>query len=204
MKKIILLSIFAFNLLIFFGCNQKSLSSNSSKTDKGRSFKILFEDPQFGTLTATKADGADFSSGQLVKEDEEIIFTVHPNGEYTVKAWKGAIQDGNNPNVAHLKVKKDVEVSVKLKGKDFKVTYGVEGEGGTLTAFAVQENVGISSGKTIERGTVIFNATAKNGYKVSEWSWKGGEKKFGGYQGAPTMIMLVNSDVNVKVKFKQN
>ena len=201
MKNLIRISIFALALLLLFGCKQSTKKKQEERKDEKKTFQILFEDPQFATLTATRSDGSSFTSGQMALENEELVFTVVPNGEYRVKKWEGATEDTNNPNMARLVVKQDTTVSVTMKGKEFKVTYSVQGEHGSLTATYAGNN--IKSGKSVERGAVIFEATPDNGYKVGEWIWEGGEKKFGGYPGAKTLILFVSSDSDVKVTFKQ-
>jgi len=199
-KKLIEVSVFSLLCFLLFACNQRTEKKNGNKLGGGKFFRVTFEEPHFGTLSATHKDGSPFVSGQLAKENEELIFTVTCHGDYTVKAWKGAVQDKNNPVQAHLVVKEETEVSVRLKGKEFRLTYGVDGQGGSLTACLDSKQI-VHNGDRVERGTVIFTAMPLAGYKVKEWKSKGGDVKFGGYQGANTMIMLLNTDADVRVSF---
>ena len=65
MKKIIQLITFSISLLVLFGCKQNTKDSYGG--NQAKSFKIMFENPQFGTLTAKKKDGSTFISGQMAK-----------------------------------------------------------------------------------------------------------------------------------------
>jgi len=197
MKKIIQLITFSISLLLLFGCKQNTKDSYGG--NQAKSFKIMFENPQFGTLTAKKKDGSTFISGQMAKENEELTFTVVPNEGYVVEAWKVARQD-KNPNMAHLIVTGETTVSVKLKGKGYKVTYKVEGEHGTLSA--MQGSKPVNNGATVESGSVIFTATPDAGYKVKEWKLEGGTKGSDGNSGDLTMTVEVKSNVDVKVIFE--
>ena len=97
MKKIIKLVIFSLTLLGLFGCRQR----HNAGEDESKSFKITFENPQFGTLSAKKKDGSTFTSGQMAKENEVLTFVVTPSAGHVVDAWKVARQDKDNSNKAN-------------------------------------------------------------------------------------------------------
>ena len=196
MKKIIKLVIFSLTLLGLFGCRQR----HNAGEDESKSFKITFENPQFGTLSAKKKDGSTFTSGQMAKENEVLTFVVTPSAGHVVDAWKVATQDKDNSNKANLVVTCEATVSVKLKARKYKVSYGVEGGHGTLSA--MQGAVPINNGDTEVSGSVVFTATPDAGYRVKEWKLEGGTKSSGGNQEDTTMAVLVNSNVDVKVIFE--
>lgn len=199
MKNIVKVGIFSLIFLVLFGCKQ----GNESKGGKEeKTFKIMFENPEFGTLSAKKRDGSPFTSGEKAKENEELTFTVVPNKDYVVETWKVARQDGKDPNVAHLIVTEEATVSVKLKGKGYKVIYKVEGGHGSLSA--IRDGKPVNNGAIVDGGSVVFQASPDDGYKVKEWQLQGGIKTLGGNPGDVSMTVQLNSDVDVKVIFEIN
>jgi hypothetical protein len=197
MKKMIRLSIFLSSLLVLFGCRQNTGNKNNGEE---KSFKIIFENPQFGAITAKRKNGSAFTSGQMAKENEELIFTVVPNKGYVVDTWKVARQNKDNHNEASLIVSEDVTVSVKLKGREYKVSYDVLGGHGTISA--MQGSKPVNNNTNVAMGTVVFTATPDEGYKVKEWKLEGSTKGFDGNSGDITMTVEVKSDIDVIVVFE--
>ena len=98
-----------------------------------------------------------------VPEGTELIFRAFPDAGYAVNKWTvsaGSFLAGgtDGSTSATLKITEAVTVTVTFKQVQFKIDFGVDGTGGTLTAKV--DGTEILTGKQVEQGkTVEFTAT---------------------------------------------
>lgn len=85
-----------------------------------------------------------------------------------------------------------------------KVTFSVDGSGGTLKA-KVEGGSEINSGDKVPYGTTVtFTATVTAGeHYADEWTIKGGSFKTGGKDGDTTATVQITGETEVKVKFSR-
>ena len=139
-----------------------------------------------------------------VPEGTELIFRAVPDAGYAVDKWTvsaGSFLLGgtDGSTSATLKITEAVTVTVTFKQVQFKIDFGVDGTGGTLTAKV--DGSEISSGDKVEHGkTVVFTATpAYSSYAVEQWT-NNGTVISGGAN--TTYNHTVTAAANIKVKFK--
>ena len=139
-----------------------------------------------------------------VPEGTELIFRAEPDAGYAVNKWTvsaGSFLLGGSPGStsATLKITEAVTVTVTFKQVQFKIDFGVDGTGGTLTAKV--DGSEIHSGDKVEHGkTVVFRATpAYSSYAVEQWT-NNGTVISGGAN--TTYNHTVMAAANIKVKFK--
>ena len=139
-----------------------------------------------------------------VPEGTELIFRAVPDAGYAVDKWTVSsgsfLAGGTDGSVsATLKITEAVTVTVTFKQVQFKIDFGVDGTGGTLTAKV--DGSEISSGDKVEHGkTVVFTATpAYSSYAVEQWT-NNGTVISGGAN--TTYNHTVMAAANIKVKFK--
>ena len=113
-----------------------------------------------------------------VPEGTELIFRAEPDAGYAVDKWTvsaGSFLAGgtDGSTSATLKITEAVTVTVTFKQVQFKIDFGVDGTGGTLTAKV--DGSKISTGDMVEHGkTVVFTATpAYSSYMVEQWTNNG-------------------------------
>lgn len=107
------------------------------------------------------------------------------DGQYNSDLWV-TVKGDNNYDVSTIAPTK------------YTVTYGVNGDNGTLTA------EGVTSGSTVNSGTkVTFTATPSKGYAVEGWySDAKCTNKIESAGTSKTYTVTVNADTNVYVKFR--
>ena len=139
-----------------------------------------------------------------VPEGTELIFRAEPDAGYAVDKWTvsaGSFSAGgtDGSTSATLKITEAVTVTVTFKQVQFKIDFGVDGTGGTLTAKV--DGSEIHSGDKVEHGkTVVFRATpAYSSYAVEQWT-NNGTVISGGAN--TTYNHTVTAAANIKVKFK--
>ena len=139
-----------------------------------------------------------------VPEGTELIFKAEPDAGYAVDKWTvsaGSFLAGgtDGSTSATLKITEAVTVTVTFKQVQFKIDFGVDGTGGTLTAKV--DGSEIHSGDKVEHGkTVVFTATpAYSSYAVEQWT-NNGTVISGGAN--ITYNHTVTAAANIKVKFK--
>ena len=139
-----------------------------------------------------------------VPEGTELIFRAEPDAGYAVDKWtvsSGSFLLGgtDGSTSATLKITEAVTVTVTFKQVQFKIDFGVDGTGGTLTAKV--DGSEIHSGDKVEHGkTVVFTATpAYSSYAVEQWT-NNGTVISGGAN--TTYNHTVMAAANIKVKFK--
>ena len=139
-----------------------------------------------------------------VPEGTELIFRAFPDAGYAVDKWtvsSGSFSAGgtDGSTSATLKITEAVTVTVTFKQVQFKIDFGVDGTGGTLTAKV--DGTEIHSGDKVEHGkTVVFTATpAYSSYAVEQWT-NNGTVISGGAN--TTYNHTVTAAANIKVKFK--
>ncbi len=77
-----------------------------------------------GTLGAT-VDGLAITSGDLVQEGKDVVFTATPDAHYRVKEWKAnsVVVSGNTSNVFNISnIVSDTTVSVEFEVDDTKIS----------------------------------------------------------------------------------
>lgn len=144
--------------------------------------------------------------------DSKETFTIndHEWHDYpfinTISNWNLIIVNKNTKKDYDGQYNSDLWVTVKgdnnydvstIAPTKYTVTYGVNGDNGTLTAD------GVTSGSTVNSGTkVTFTATPSKGYAVEGW-YSDAEctKKIESAGTNKTYTVTVNADTNVYVKF---
>ena len=127
--------------------------------------------------------------------DKDGKVTAHKAGEATITV---TTTDGG----------KTASCTVNVTAKPpttYKVTFSVDGIGGTLKAKSDGIAETTSSPISVEEGkTVIFTATAEGGYKEDKWSISGSSFESGsGADGSTTAKVKVTANTTVNVTFKQ-
>ena len=164
-----------------------------------------------GTLTAT-VGGAEISSGDTVEQGKTIVFTATPDSGFHVKGWTldGNPVNGTNSSYS-FPVTKAAEVKVSFESNStplpqYAVTFGVDGEHGTLKAKADGVTETETSPINVEKGkTVTFTAVPAAGYEVKEWQIFGKGMVFEagtGTAGNNTAKVNLKGNLTVKVSFK--
>ena len=115
----------------------------------------------------------EITSGREIEEGKVITFTATPDATYRVKEWKvdDASIEGNKTNTYTYTVTKSANITVSFeKIPKHKITFKVEGGGGTLEAKVDGIDETKTSPITVEEGkTVTFTAKTYAGYKLKEW-----------------------------------
>ncbi|MGP1438943.1 MAG: hypothetical protein ACTTKH_07725 [Treponema sp.] len=113
LKKWLFIVISFFILGSLFSC--KNLNRTNVIDEKENCVITFTAMPEaLGTINAT-VDGTPIKSGEIVKKDKEVIFTLIPENNYTIDNWEGAFKDSNNILMAKLKVSKSAKIVAKLK-----------------------------------------------------------------------------------------
>lgn len=142
-------------------------------------------------------DAKNLPEGMSISEDGKTL---------EVAAFNPAAQDAET-NPGHTK-DGVLTVEVSFKSTSHKITYSVDGKGGSLTA--VNENdKKINSGTNITQGSkVTFTAGPENGYIVSGWKVDGKTYKWQDkdedYLGKTLVLEDISEDRDVIVSFKKS
>lgn len=141
------------------------------------------------TFTINDHEWHDYPFINTISNWKLIVFSStekHYDGPYNSDLWVTVKGDNNY----------DVTTTAPTK---YTVTYGVDGDNGTLTAD------GVTSGSTVNSGTkVTFTANPSEGYAVEGWySDAGCTKKIESAGTSKTYTEKVNADTNVYVKFRE-
>ena len=127
----------------------------------------------YGTLTAT-VDGESISSGEMIQQGKEVIFTATPEANCRIKGWKvdgvtGTVA-GDTYRIDYLG--KDHIVTVDFELISFSVSFSIVNGNGLFTATV--DGSGISSGALVQQGKeIVFRAIPLSGYNVKEWTVNG-------------------------------
>ena len=156
-----------------------------------------------GSIEAKLSDESVIQSGNEVPDGSTVIFTALPdtaNGR-KVKGWKitgGSFKsDPGTENSAQVEVTAPISVTLSFEKKSYTVSFGVQGEHGTLSA-KKEDNSPFTSGSKASHGEVItFTAVPDGGY-ITE-GWTGAEADA---QDTKTARVTVTSDLEVNVTFK--
>ena len=142
-------------------------------------------------------DAKNLPEGMRISEDGKILDVASFNpASQTASTNPGHTKDGV------------LTVEVSFKSTSHKITYNVDGKGGTLTA--VNENdKKINSGTKITQGSkVTFTAEPEDGYIVSGWKVDGKTYKWQdkdeAYLGTTLVLEDISKDENVIVSFKKS
>lgn len=219
-----------------FQNNYTATFESASFTVKPDSAQVKFSCGENGTIVGRYADNwYPMASGSNQTKGTRLRFAVAPNSGYGVAKWiingtdyevdaknlpEGMTisEDGKILNVASFNPASQTEaghtkdgvltVEVSFKSTSHKITYNVDGKGGTLTA--VNENdKKIDSGTKITQGSkVTFTAKPEEGYIVSGWKVDGKiykwQDKDEDYLGTTLVLEDISKDENVIVSFKKS
>ncbi len=124
-----------------------------------------------GTISATVNDEP-ITSGDLVVDGDDIIFTAVPDANYQVLEWTvngDVINDLVDDMFTYSEVDGDIDVTVEFEHITHEVTFSVAGENGILEAEV--DGTPIESGDPVLQGADIqFTATPDDGYGVKSWT----------------------------------
>lgn len=219
-----------------FQNNYTATFESASFTVKPDSAQVKFSCGENGTIVGRYADNwYPMASGSNQTKGTRLRFAVAPNSGYGVAKWiingtdyevdaknlpEGMTisEDGKILDVASFNPASQTEaghtkdgvltVEVSFKSTSHKITYSVDGKGGTLTA--VNENdKKINSGTKITQGSkVTFTAEPEEGYIVSDWKVDGKTYKWQdkneNYLGRTLVLEDISKDENVIVSFKKS
>jgi len=149
-----------------------------------------------GTLNAM-VDNATITSGALVTYGKNVVFSTSPNKGYTVKQWKdnNTVPNGTNPGYTINNLIAEHDVSVEYELCKYKVTFGVTGQNGSISASS-----GITSGMLVQHGTkVTFTAEPATGSDVKEWKEANGKVVNG---TNATYTVTIEGELDIMVAFE--
>ncbi len=124
-----------------------------------------------GTISAT-VNEEPITSGDIVVNGEDIVFTATPDANYQVKEWivnGDVVTDFIDADFTYASIEEDVNVTVEFEHITHEVLFDVVGENGTIEA-TVNE-VAITTGDMVMQGVdVLFTAIPDDGYIVKSWT----------------------------------
>ncbi len=159
------------------------------------------------TVTFTVKEGTTPLKDVAISINNETL-TTDANG-----MAKTTLVKGDYPYTAKLATYKDATGDVKVDNKDvevaiamekaevptYTVTFGVQGEGGTVAATA--NGQAINSGDKVAKGTrVEFTATPADGYQVKDWIYNGASTEM---SNVAVVIKSLGGDANVLAVFEK-
>jgi len=159
-----------------------------------------------GTINAT-VDSLAISSGAMIEEGKNIIFTATPSSGYEISDWllddASLGSSATSYTVSGLSDDTDVKVvfeeTVIEEPTEHEVTFSVSSGMGTINATV--DSLAISSGAMIEEGkNIIFTATPSSGYEISDWLLD--DVSLGSSATSYTVLGL-SDDTDVKVVFEE-
>ena len=128
-----------------------------------------------GTLTA-KADGKELKSGDSVKKGTDVTFTATADSGFEIDYILINEEEKTGTEIT-VKADKDITATVKFKAqgtsgtKLVTVHYNASPAAGGSISAKDANGTPVSSGKKIEKGTVlVFTAVSNSGYDISGWS----------------------------------
>ncbi|MGP1416038.1 MAG: InlB B-repeat-containing protein [Treponema sp.] len=202
----------------FTACNQTGGTGGGggkpTPTPKPKHAITFSVDGANGKLTA-KADGvAETNTSPItVEEGKTVTFTATANAGYRVKGWTldGNAVNGTN-NSYSFTVSKAVSVKVSFEDDStpkpkHAITFSVDSTtpNGKLTAKADGVAETNTSPITVEEGkTVIFTATADDGYKIGKWTVtpETALQAGTGADGSESAKVKITADTTVSVSFE--
>lgn len=194
--------------------NTVKVTVNSDSSDKYAIHVKLADNLDSYTLWLWAwEDGGSNAYGDVKwkSDDVKVLLNDHEWHDYpfknSVKNWKLIIAYDKGETQSFGPYNSDVWVTVNGDGKydvsptaptKYTVTYGVNGDNGTLTAD------GVTSGSTVNSGTkVTFTANPSKGYAVEGWfSDPECTKQIESAGTNKTYAVTVNADTDVYVKFR--
>ncbi len=121
--------------------------------------RIVFTNPDHGTLTAVSA-GLGFTSGG--SSGAEVVFTLTPDENYEVKAWKvngGIVEGETDTEFVYTPDGTNVTIAAELQGVVLEIT-AEAGSGGTVSGLPEEVRYGEE---------VILTAVPDAGYAFDGW-----------------------------------
>lgn len=183
--------------------NWYPMASGSNQTKGTRLRFVVAPNSGYGVAkwiingTDYEVDAKNLPEGMRISEDGKRLDVASFNpASQTASTNPGHTKDGV------------LTVEVSFKSTSHKITYNVDGKGGTLTA--VNENdKKINSGTKITQGSkVTFTAEPENGYIVSDWKVDGNPYKWQDkdkdYLGTTLVLEDISKDEDVIVSFKKS
>lgn len=214
-----------------FQNNYAATFGSASFTVKPDSAQVKFSCGENGTIVGRYADNwYPMASGSNQTKGTRLRFAVAPNSGYGVAKWiiNGTEYEADAENIPDgMTISKDgtildvaafdpasqtkdgvLTVEVSFKSTSHKITYSVDGEGGSLTAIN-ENNKKINSGTNITQGSkVTFTAEPEEGYIVSGWKVDGKAYKWQdkdeNYLGTTLVLEDISKDKNVIVSFRKS
>lgn len=125
--------------------------------------RIVFADPDHGTLTAVSAN-TDFTSGGSSRTD--VVFTVVPDENYEVKAWTvngEPVENETGKEFTYNPTGENVTIAVELQGVVLEIT-AEAGSGGTVSGLPEEVRYGAE---------VTLTAAPDAGYAFEGWYLNG-------------------------------
>ena len=183
--------------------NWYPMASGSNQTKGTRLRFVVAPNSGYGVAkwiingTDYEVDAKNLPEGMRISEDGKRLDVASFNpASQTASTNPGHTKDGV------------LTVEVSFKSTSHKITYGVDGKGGTLTA--VNENdKKINSGTKITQGSkVTFTAEPEDGYIVSGWKVDGNPYKWQDkdkdYLGTTLVLEDISKDEDVIVSFEKS
>ena len=183
--------------------NWYPMASGSNQTKGTRLRFVVAPNSGYGVAkwiingTDYEVDAKNLPEGMRISEDGKRLDVASFNpASQTASTNPGHTKDGV------------LTVEVSFKSTSHKITYNVDGKGGTLTA--VNENdKKINSGTKITQGSkVTFTAEPEDGYIVSGWKVDGNPYKWQDkdkdYLGTTLVLEDISKDEDVIVSFKKS
>lgn len=183
--------------------NWYPMASGSNQTKGTRLRFVVAPNSGYGVAkwiingTDYEVDAKNLPEGMTISEDGKRLDVASFNpASQTASTNPGHTKDGV------------LTVKVSFKSTSHKITYSVDGKGGTLTA--VNENdKKINSGTKITQGSkVTFTAEPEAGYIISGWKVDGKTYKWQDkdedYLGTTLVLEDISKDENVIVSFKKS
>lgn len=205
-----LLLLAAVSIQALFSCKNNHSVQEQIQVEK---FKIEFGTVSgcgWASLPIASVDGKDIDPEQ--SENPDIVFIMVEKGKKVnfradilpinyVDRWEGVDKiTGTEKETAELTVTKDTKVIMYIEAREYKLTFGADGEGGKLEAMV--NGTPLTSPATVKGGEqIIFIATPEAGYKVE--SWTGDEVQITENTENKKASISVTKNLEVKVKFKK-
>jgi M6 family metalloprotease-like protein len=164
-------------------------------------YEIIFSAIGTGTLAASVGGNA-ITSGAMVVETSNVLFTATPGEGHRIKEWKrnNAVVAGNTSTTyTVLNLSENVNVTVEFEAiPAYQVTFSAIGTG-TLAA-SVGGNAITSGTMVVETSNILFTASPGAGQRIKEW--KLNNAVVADHTAATYTVSNLSGNVNVIVEFE--
>ena len=164
-------------------------------------YQVTFSTIGNGTLVAT-VNGTSISSGSMVVEASNILFSASPGVGHRIKEWK----INNVPVSGHTastltvtNLSANLNVTVEFEPiPTYQVTFSTIGNG---TLVATVNGTSITSGSmVIEASNILFSASPGVGHRIKEW--KINNVPVSGHTASTLTVTNLSANLNVTVEFE--